>query len=68
MNTESNSHVNLETREVTVRCKWVTTHTIDVPALHPRIDEDDLDSILEIEDVQADASADLIDWEVVDRA
>jgi hypothetical protein len=51
-----------DTEEITIRCKWETSHTVEVPRgwrPGPRLD-DFPESVLE----QIDAStAELVDWE-----
>lgn len=55
-------------RIVTVTCVWHTTHELEVPDNHPHINGNDLDDLLEASggDVQADPSAELWDWNVMD--
>lgn len=54
-------------REVQVRARWESTHTIEVPDDTPRIRSDDLAGLLDAaeDDVTSDI-ADLVDWDITD--
>lgn len=54
-----------DTRLVRVKCTWESEHLIEVPADTPRIDANDLDSVLVHEDVDSSVAS-LTDWEVID--
>lgn len=54
-------------REINVRCKWESVHTIEVPDDCPRIFSGDLGGLLDIsgDDVQSH-TAELVDWHITD--
>jgi hypothetical protein len=55
-------------RSVEVRCKWESVHTIEVPEDTPKIESDDLNTLLDVsgDDVQNNV-AELVDWKITDR-
>lgn len=55
-----------DTRTVTVKCTWKSTHRIEINVSEPPLASDDLTTILSYEDVTSDI-AELTDWEVIDQ-
>lgn len=55
------------TRTITIRLTWKSEHHVEVSDTTPRKAIDDLTAILEYDDLTSSSTAELTDWEIIDR-